>query len=147
MKKIIFMLTTLFLLSACTNGKKAENTQSVTVEDTPDSSFQYSVDKFADVEILRYYVPGFKSLSLKQKELIYYLNQAALEGRDILWDQNNRYNLSIRRLCETLYQNFAGDKTSEDWKNFEMYLKQIWMAKRFCIYDKIDRRNASAFRR
>lgn len=128
MKKIIFMLTTLFLLSACTNGKKAENTQSVTVEDTPDSSFQYSVDKFADVEILRYYVPGFKSLSLKQKELIYYLNQAALEGRDILWDQNNRYNLSIRRLCETLYQNFAGDKTSEDWKNFEMYLKQIWMA-------------------
>ena len=122
------MLTTLFLLSACTNGKKAENTQSVTVEDTPDSSFQYSVDKFADVEILRYYVPGFKSLSLKQKELIYYLNQAALEGRDILWDQNNRYNLSIRRLCETLYQNFAGDKTSEDWKNFEMYLKQIWMA-------------------
>lgn len=128
MKKIIFMLTTLFLLSACTNGKKAENTQSVTVEDTPDSSFQYSVDKFADVEILRYYVPGFKSLSLKQKELIYYLNQAALEGRDILWDQNNRYNLSIRRLCESLYQNFAGDKTSEDWKNFEMYLKQIWMA-------------------
>lgn len=121
------MFTTLFLLLSCTNGKKAENTQSA-AEDAPDSTFQYTVEKFADVEILRYYVPGFKSLSLKQKELIYYLNQAALEGRDILWDQKNRYNLSIRHLCESLYQNFAGDKTSEDWKNVEIYLKQIWMA-------------------
>lgn len=126
MKKIIFMLTTLFLLAACT-GKKAE-TQPVAADDGIDSTFQYKVDRFADIEILRYPVPGFNSLSLQQKELIYYLSQAALEGRDILWDQHNRYNLTIRRVCEGVYENYMGDKSSEDWKNFETYLKQIWMA-------------------
>ena len=126
MKKIIFMLTTLFLLAACT-GKKAE-TQPVAADEGIDSTFQYKVDRFADIEILRYPVPGFNSLSLQQKELIYYLSQAALEGRDILWDQHNRYNLTIRRVCEGVYENYMGDKSSEDWKNFETYLKQIWMA-------------------
>lgn len=121
------MLTTLFLLGACT-GNKTETTAVSAETDAPDSTFQYTVDKFADVEILRYYVPAFKSLSLKQKELVYYLTQAALEGRDILWDQNNRYNLTIRRVCESVYENYMGDKSSEDWKNFETYLKQIWMA-------------------
>ncbi|HBX20226.1 MAG TPA: dihydrofolate reductase, partial [Porphyromonadaceae bacterium] len=80
------------------------------------------------IEILRYLVPGFNSLSLQQKELIYYLSQAALEGRDILWDQHNKYNLTIRRVCESVYENYMGDKSTEEWKNFEMYLKQIWMA-------------------
>ena len=98
------------------------------MSDVPDSTFQYKVDRFADVEILRYYVAGFKSLPLQQKELIYYLSQAALEGRDILFDQNNRYNLTIRRICESVYENYMGDKSSEEWKNFETYLKQIWMA-------------------
>lgn len=67
-------------------------------------------------------------MSLQQKVLIYYLSQAALEGRDILWDQHNRYNLTIRRVCEGVYENYMGDKSTEDWKNFETYLKQIWMA-------------------
>lgn len=121
------MLSTLFLLAACT-GNKSETSQVSAEPDLPDSTFQYKVDRFADVEILRYYVPGFKTLPLVQKELIYYLSQAALEGRDILFDQHNRHNLTIRRVCEGVYENYMGDKSSEDWKNFEIYLKQIWMA-------------------
>jgi dipeptidyl-peptidase-3 len=121
------MLTTIFLLAGCNGGKKAE-TQPATTDDGIDSTFEYRVDRFADIEILRYPVPGFNSLSLQQKELIYYLSQAALEGRDILWDQHNRYNLTIRRVCEGVYENYMGDKSTEDWKNFETYLKQIWMA-------------------
>lgn len=89
--------------------------------------FKYSVDKFADVEILRYRVPDFEKLSLKQKELIYYLNQAALEGRDILYDQNNKYNLIVRRTLESIYVNYTGDKNSTDFQNLTTYLKQIWM--------------------
>lgn len=127
MKKGLFMLTTIFLLAGCNGGKKAE-TQPATTDDGLDSTFEYRVDRFADIEILRYPVPGFNSLSLQQKELIYYLSQAALEGRDILWDQHNRYNLTIRRVCEGVYENYMGDKSTEDWKNFETYLKQIWMA-------------------
>jgi dipeptidyl-peptidase-3 len=120
------MLTTLFLLAACNEGKKADTP--APENDGIDSTFQYKVDRFADIEILRYPVPGFNSLSLQQKELIYYLSQAALEGRDILWDQNNRYNLTIRRVCEGVYENYMGDKSSPEWVNFETYLKQIWMA-------------------
>jgi len=127
MKKGLFMLTTIFLLAGCNGGKKAE-TQPATTDDGIDSTFEYRVDRFADIEILRYPVPGFNSLSLQQKVLIYYLSQAALEGRDILWDQHNRYNLTIRRVCEGVYENYMGDKSTEDWKNFETYLKQIWMA-------------------
>lgn len=127
MKKLFFMLSTIFLLSSITScGNKSEN-QQPTKDEAPES-FVYSVDKFADIEILRYYVPGFKNLTLKQKELIYYLNQAALEGRDILYDQNNKYNLTIRRLCEGIYQHYDSDKSNDDWKHFETYLKQIWMA-------------------
>lgn len=126
MKRILFMLTTIFLLTACNEGKKAETR--TTVIDDVDSTFEYKVDRFADIEILRYPVPGFNSLPLAQKELIYYLSQAALEGRDILWDQHNRYNLTIRRVCEGIYENYMGDKSTGDWKNFETYLKQIWMA-------------------
>ncbi len=125
MKKVIYMFTSLFLLGACTQGKQAG---SEPIDDGIDSTFEYKVDRFADIEILRYPVPGFNSLSLQQKELIYYLSQAALEGRDILWDQHNRYNLTIRRVCEGVYENYMGDKTSDEWKQFETYLKQIWMA-------------------
>lgn len=127
MKKVLFMFTSLLLLASCTGNKTEKNQPSVTA-DLPDSTFQYKVDKFADIEILRYHVSGFNSLSLQQKELIYYLSEAALEGRDILFDQHNRYNLTIRRVCEGVYENYMGDKSSEDWKNFETYLKQIWMA-------------------
>lgn len=88
----------------------------------------WSVDRFADIEVLYYEVPEFENLSIRQKSLIYYLTEAALWGRDILWDQNGRYNLSIRRICEAIYQNYQGDRESADWKAFEQYMKQIWFA-------------------
>ena len=124
MRKLIFMLSTLLMLAGCTNGKKAGPVDL----SEQDESFEYTVDKFADIEILRYQVPGFNDLSLKQKELIYYLSEAALEGRDILYDQHNKYNLTIRRVLEEIYKNYSGDKSSDDYKKFETYLKQIWMA-------------------
>ena len=92
-------------------------------------SFQYTVDKFYDLEILRYDVPEFDSLSLQQKSLLYCLSEAALWGRDILFDQNGRYNLRIRRTCEALY--LSKDKvqcTDQDWSAFERYLKRVWFS-------------------
>ncbi|MDD4247297.1 MAG: dihydrofolate reductase [Dysgonamonadaceae bacterium] len=127
MKKIIFMLSSFLLLAACTNSNKTETGDTLSQNDM-DSNFEYTVDKFADIEILRYQVHGFNNLSLQQKELIYYLSEAALEGRDILYDQHNKYNLTIRRTLEGIYENYFGDKTTEDFKKFETYLKQIWMA-------------------
>lgn len=93
-----------------------------------DNDFNYVVDRFADIEVLRYKVPDFENLPLNQKLLIYHLNEAALAGRDILWDQNNKYNLALRVMLENVYQNFSGDRNSKDFKAFEKYLKQVWFA-------------------
>ena len=90
-------------------------------------AFNYVVDQFADVQILRYRVPDFETLSLQQKLLVYYLSQAAVEGRDILYDQNGRHNLCIRRTLEAVYENYEGDRSSADFKALETYLKQVWM--------------------
>ncbi len=117
MKKITLAFMSLLFI-ACGN----EKTSTPKIED-----FDFKVERFADVEILRYRVPDFESLSLKQKELIYYLTQAALEGRDILFDQNNRYNLLVRRTLEAIYENYSGDKNSEDFQALTIYLKQVWM--------------------
>ncbi len=91
-------------------------------------NFSYKVDRFADIEVLRYKVPEFEDLSLKQKTLVYYLTQAALQGRDILTDQNCRYNLAIRQTLEAIYKNYKGDTNSTDYKAFVLYLKQVWFA-------------------
>ena len=88
----------------------------------------WSVDRFADIEVLRYEVPAFEELPVAQKELIYYLTEAAQWGRDILWDQNCRFNLPIRNICEAIYLNYQGDKEDAQWKAFEQYMKQIWFA-------------------
>lgn len=93
-----------------------------------ENSFSYTVEQFADLQILRYRVPGFEQLSLRQKQLIYYLLQAALEGRDILFDQNGKYNLQIRRLLEAVYTHFEGDRTSEPFRALEVYLKRVWFS-------------------
>lgn len=93
-----------------------------------ENSFSYTVEQFADLQILRYRVPGFEQLSLRQKRLIYYLSQAALEGRDILFDQNGKYNLQIRRLLEAVYTHFEGDRTSEPFRALEVYLKRVWFS-------------------
>ena len=91
-------------------------------------TFNYTVDKFYDLEILRYQVPEFDSLTLQQKTLVYHLTEAALHGRDILFDQNGRYNLRIRRTLEALYTQYKGDRTSEEFLNLEKYLKRVWFA-------------------
>lgn len=90
--------------------------------------FDYTVDRFADIEVLRYQVPGFESLPLRQKMLVYYLTEAAIAGRDILWDQNNIYNLPLRRLLEAVYTAETTEHDAEQFPQFETYLKQIWFA-------------------
>lgn len=90
--------------------------------------FSYIVDQFADLQILRYQVPGFANLSLRQKQLLYHLSEAALMGRDILFDQNGRYNLVIRRTLEAVYLYGKVDKSSADYLAFEVYLKRVWFA-------------------
>ncbi|MDR0505301.1 MAG: dipeptidyl peptidase 3 [Dysgonamonadaceae bacterium] len=108
------MLITVFACSAYAKDKTEE--------------FNYNVEQFADLGILRYSVTGWNDLSLNQKKLIYYLSEAAIDGRDILFDQNNRYNLAIRRTLEAIYTNFKGDKTSKDYKEFVVYLKRVWFS-------------------
>ena len=90
--------------------------------------FNYTVEQFADLQLLRYKVYGFEELSLKQKKLIYYLSQAALQGRDILFDQNGKYNLLIRKMLETVYTEYQGDRTDVNFVNLETYLKRIWFS-------------------
>ena len=90
------------------------------------SNFNYVVDRFADIQVLRYQVPEFEQLTLKQKKLVYYLTEAALQGRDILTDQNGKYNLLVRQVLEQIYTNYQGDRNSADFKGLELYLKQIW---------------------
>ena len=88
----------------------------------------YRVDRFADLEVLRYKVPGFEKLTLQQKKLLYYLSQAAIEGRDIIYDQNCKWNLAIRRTLEAVYTQYKGDRSSDDFEALETYLKQVWFA-------------------
>ena len=113
MKKLAILSLALVALSACCKQEQ---------------KFNYIVDKFYDLEILRYQVPEFDSLTLQQKTLVYHLTEAALHGRDILYDQNGRYNLRIRRALEALYTQYQGDKTSAEFVNFEKYLKRVWFA-------------------
>ncbi|SHH33878.1 dipeptidyl-peptidase 3 family protein [Winogradskyella jejuensis] len=98
-------------------------------EATPEAKeFSYNVEQFADIKILRYKIPGWENLTLKEQKLVYYLTQAGLAGRDIMWDQNYRHNLAIRKALENIYTNYAGDKTSDNWKAFEVYLKRVWFS-------------------
>lgn len=92
------------------------------------TDFEYSNERFADLQMLRYRVDGFEDLNLKQKTFIYYLQEAALYGRDILFDQNGKYNLRIRKMLEDTYQNYQGDKENEEFKAFETYLKRVWFS-------------------
>lgn len=111
------------LLGSC--KEKMEKTQP-TVQ--TEQEFDYLVDQFADLRIIRYKIPGFDELTLKEKELVYYLTQAGLAGRDIMWDQNYRHNLDIREALENIYTSFTGDKTTDDWKAFEVYMKRVWFS-------------------
>ena len=91
-------------------------------------AFQYAGERFADIQMLRYQMPGFDELTLRQKTLIYYLSQASLLGRDILWDQNGRFNLRLRRILEAVYTHFSGDRSSADFAAFAVYMKRVWFS-------------------
>ena len=93
-----------------------------------ESDFEYKVDEFADLKVIRYQIPGWDELTLKEKKLVYYLVQAGLAGRDIMWDQNYRHNLEIRSTLENIYTNYSGDRSSADWMEFETYLKRVWFS-------------------
>ncbi len=114
------------LLIGCADSKKEVSVNQETEQVQPD--FEYVVDQFADLKILRYQIPGFENLTLKEQKLVYYITQAGLEGRDIMWSMNYRHNLAIRSALENIYSNYGGDKASEDWKNFETYLKRVWFS-------------------
>ncbi len=123
--KIKYLLSSLLiigLLWSCNDTKKEP------VETVEKKEFNYIVEQFADLKILRYQIPGFNELSLKEKKLVYYLTQAGLAGRDMMWDQNYRHNLKIRNVLENIYTTYKGDKTTNDWKAFETYLKRVWFS-------------------
>lgn len=120
-----------FLLFLACNQPTTENTKTeteITAMEQHTDSFKWEADRFGDMRILRYQVPEFETLSLQQKKLTYYLSQAGLCGRDILYDQNHKDNLLLRRTLESIYKNYEGDKETEDYKNFVTYLKLIWFA-------------------
>ena len=94
----------------------------------PKGDMPWIVDRFDDIKVIRYEVPGFDALPLEEKELIYYLSEAAKCGRDILFDQNCPVNLPVRRTLETVYENYKGDRTTAEWKALEKYLKKVWFA-------------------
>ncbi|MDO5977595.1 dipeptidyl-peptidase 3 family protein [Flavivirga spongiicola] len=120
----LVLVTTLFL--SCGQDKSKENTENLSVKES--TAFDYNVEQFADIKILRYQIPGWGNLTLKEQTLVYYLTQAGLAGRDIMWDQNYRHNLKIRKALEHVYSNYSGDKRSADWKAFETYLKRVWFS-------------------
>ena len=135
MRLFLAMFTMLFFL-ACdkptptsdthTETTDSEIPESKTVSD--ESGFAWQTETFADLGILRYQVPDFEKLTLKQKEYVYYLTQAGLAGRDIIYDQNYRHNLTIRRALEKMIENYKGDKSSRDYYDLETYAKRIWFS-------------------
>ena len=121
-KKTIITMTmsSLMLLSCNQTEKKAS--------EKPKDDFKYMSEQFADIKIMRFQIPGFDSLTLQQKELVYYLSEAAKAGRDIIFDQNFKYNLTIRKTLETIVDSYNGDKNTDDFKNFMVYTKRVWFS-------------------
>ena len=131
--KVIFSVgISAFFLASCGNQPKTETPETSAKADTVvqrivgDDGKLYQSEQFADTRVLHYYIPQWDSLSAKQKELVYYLYEAGLAGRDIMFDQNCKYNLPIRHALEKVYTTYQGDKTTADWKQLEIYLKQLW---------------------
>ena len=124
-------------IASCGNKTQQEKSNLFTPSE---QEFDYVVDKFADLQILRYRVSGIETLSLKQQELLYYLSEAALCGRDILFDQNGKYNLAIRQLLENVYVS-SNDKESDDFNAMLLYLKRVWVSNG--IHTTIQEKNLS----
>lgn len=126
--KFIAFLIAIAIFSSCGSEKDTDQLkQDSTAVETADN-FQYEVEQFYDLRVLRYWVPGFEQLTLKQKELVYYLYEAALSGRDIFWDQNYKYNLTIRKTLEAIVSSYGGSKDTDEWAKFMMYAKRVWFS-------------------
>lgn len=125
--KLIKIAILLMTLAVSGIGNAQSNNQVIAKSNESDS-FEFFVEQFADIKVLRYQIPGWENLSLKEQELVYYLTQAGSSGRDIIWDQQYKHNLKIRKALENIYQNYNGDKQATDWKNFEVYLKRVWFS-------------------
>lgn len=123
MKKTFLFIVAISIIYAC---KSRQGISQVEVS----TQMEHSIDenRFADLKILSYDASGINDLSTKQKELVYYLSQAALSGREIIYAQNYKHNIQLKRIFETIYKTYSGDKTSTDWKNFEIYLKRFWFS-------------------
>ena len=121
-KYLIGLVLSSVIFFSCIDQKKSENTVNKA------NNFDYNVEQFADIKVLRYQIPGWENLTLKEQKLVYYLTKAGLSGRDIIWDQNYRHNLTIRKALENIYSNYEGDRNNEDWNNFEVYLKRVWFS-------------------
>ena len=106
----------------------AQNDKITALKTNEKAPFDFFVEQFSDIKVLRYQITGWENLTLKEQELVYYLTQAGNSGRDIMWDQHYKYNLKIRKALEHIYQNYKGDKNSNDWKYFEIYLKRVWFS-------------------
>ena len=122
--KIAGFFMTLGVSIICT----AQITKTDNLKIAKNDTFEYVVEQFADIKVLRYQIPGWENLTLKEQKLVYYLTQAGYSGRDITYDQHYKNNLKIRKALENIYVNYKGNKTSEDWKNFEIYIKRVWFA-------------------
>ena len=120
MKKYFILLTVMAIFWSCQPKQQEDAVKS--------GEFKYFSEQFADLKIIRYQIPGFDQLNLEQKKLVYYLTQAGLSGRDIIWDQNYRHNLKIRRALEKIVLDFSGDRTTAEWNNFITYTKRIWFS-------------------
>ncbi|MBR9757177.1 MAG: dihydrofolate reductase [Algicola sp.] len=125
-KAILSMVLLAVLFFSC--KEEAAQPQEETTKVEEPVAFNHNVEQFADIKVLRYQIPGWDNLTLKEQKLVYYLTQAGLSGRDIIWDQNYRHNLTIRTALEQVYTNFSGDKASDSWKAFEVYLKRVWFS-------------------
>ena len=130
MKFKIFIATFLFagmMWSCKTETTENEGLKEELIEISNDD-FPFMLEQFADIKILRYQIPGWEELTLKEQKLVYYLVEAGMSGRDIMWNMNYRHNLKIRNALENIYANYEGDKNADDWKAFEEYLKRVWFS-------------------
>lgn len=127
---ILLLMTTTFFACDQNNSKNTTASQTIIVDSTVtyDSSFKVEAQAFADIQVLRFQVPGFDQLSVSQKQLAYYLSQAALAGRDIFYDQKSKYNIMLRKTLENMYGTYSGDTATEDWKKFQAYCGRFWFS-------------------
>lgn len=129
-KDLVLCGTAAALLSACGQApeKTEEKKMDTTEKEIVAGEFEYMAEQFADIKIIRYKIGGFDNLTPSQKELVYYLYQVSLSGRDIIYDQNYKYNIKIRKALENVVANYSGDKENEEWKNFMIYAKRVWFS-------------------